>query len=118
VTIRVGLRFEKSEAAKLRTLGTLRGANPALAVRVAEDCAKGEPTLVTAANEEEVMELSASFGRLGVKPPSIEVLSGHRKGHTLVPQGPAPVIARGGSLWTPRNGGGPGPGDPGGGGQP
>jgi hypothetical protein len=74
--ITVGLRFERRDATRLAALGGVPGANPVLARRVAEDAAKGEPTIITAANIDEVKQVAASFAVVGVNPPSIEVLSG------------------------------------------
>lgn len=78
-TIRLGLRFSKSQARVLRNLATWCRANGvpgdiALYDRAAESAEDGEPLVVHCNDPAEVEQMQAAFVTLGVKRPVIEQL--------------------------------------------
>jgi len=83
-SIRMGLRFAKSQARTLRNIAEhLRTLDPATNVvdislfdKAADSAAEGEPLIVMCSDPDEVREMAAVFVRLGVKEPDVEDLNG------------------------------------------
>jgi hypothetical protein len=77
--MKVGLRFRRGDARVLAALADQFGGRPGINERLytgAAHAAKiGEPLLVEADSLDEVRQMAALFGHVGVRPPTIEEVS-------------------------------------------
>lgn len=84
--IRVGLRFDRSEAGLLRFLASRVQAREAPGpvggfLSAAEAAETGEPLILQVTDPAEAQQMASRFVALGVKRPAVEELTGQRPAH-------------------------------------